>query len=85
MPLKLGTCGTLMQRSVDALSEAQAKDRAAIYKALGDAIENYIQLLLVQLLVVIPPTPGLGTSTAPGNPTGPGPAPIPLPGAVLFK
>ena len=81
MALKLGNCGRLMKASVDALSDEQKKDRDAIYKALGDAIESYVQALLLQLQVG--PTPGLGTTTTPGTPTGPGP--LPIPGAALFK
>ncbi len=84
MALKLGNCGRLMKAAVDALSDEQKKDRDAIYTALGDAIENYVQTLLLQLQVG--PVPGLGTYVVPPAgpvPTGPGLAPIP--GSVLFK
>lgn len=86
MPLKIpSACGRLMKSKVDALSIEQKRDRNAVFNAMGQGVEEYVQQLLLQLVVVIPPTPGLGTTTTPGNPTGPGPVPIPLPGAVIFK
>lgn len=83
MPTKLGTCGRLLKDAVDALSDEEKRDRDAIYAALGRGLEEYIDVLLAQLVIVIPPVPGLGTTTTPGNPTGPGPAPVPLPPGVF--
>lgn len=85
MPLKLNICGKLLRAKLDALTAEQASDPEQVAKAMGDAVESYIEALLLQMLVVIPPTPGLGITTTPGNPTGPAPAPIPLPGAIVFQ
>ncbi len=85
MPLKLGICGDLMRAKLDALSAEQARNPQQVTEALGSAVEDYIQALLLQMVVVIPPTPGLGTTTVPASPTGPGPAPVTLPGALVFK
>jgi hypothetical protein len=74
-----------MKSAVDSLSDEQKKDRDAVYKALGSAIERYIETLLNQLVIVIPPTPALGISVPglSGGPTLPGPAPVPLPPGVF--
>jgi hypothetical protein len=81
MPLKLGTLGSLIRRTFDDMSDDEARDPVRVANAIGDSVETYIEQLLLQL--TIGPTPGLGTTSAPGAPTGPGPAPIP--GAILFK
>lgn len=84
MALKLpGQCGQLAKAAVDALSDAEKRDREAVFRAFGKGIEDYIELLLAQLVIVIPPTPALGSYVAPPAtaliPTAPGPAPVPLP------
>lgn len=82
MSLRLNVCGELMKRAVDQLTLEDKKNRDAVYKALGDGIEEYIETWIKQLLLM--PTPGLGTVVLPpGSPTGPGP--VPIPGAILFK
>lgn len=81
MPLRLNTLGSLIRQTYDSMSAEECRDPEKFAHALGDSIETYIEALLKQLL--IGPTPGLGTVTAPGTPTGPGP--VPILGATLFK
>ncbi len=82
MALKLGNCGQIMKAAVDSLADEQKKDRDVVFKAMGDAIEKYIESVLLQVSVVVPPLPGLGTSTAPGSPTAPGVIAIIPPGSL---
>lgn len=84
MALKLNKAGKMIRGAVDALSNAQKRDRTALYNAIGKAVEQYCEDWAKQLKLTVPPTPGLGTSTAPGNPTAPGPAPVIL-GPNLFS
>jgi hypothetical protein len=68
----------MIKSRIDALSNEQKKDRDAVFGAMGVAVEDYIKELLAQLTIVVGPTPGLQTTTTPGNPTGPAAAPVPL-------
>ncbi len=61
--LSLNICGELMKNAVDQLTQEEKKNRDLIYKALGDGIEQYIELWIKQLLLM--PTPGLGTVPMP--------------------
>lgn len=70
----------MIKASVDALTDETKKDREAVFQAIGDGVETYIATLLAQLIITIPPTPGLGLTTTPGNPTGPGAIAILPPG-----
>lgn len=81
----LGTCGRLMKTAVDKLSDADSRDRGAIYSALGGAIEAYVEDVLAQLKIVVPPLPGLGSAPpgVSGGPTLPGPAPVTIPPGSL--
>lgn len=85
MSLSLGTCGRLMKQAVDKLSSDDCKDRIAVYGALGAGIEEYVESLLTQLTITVPPLAGLGI--APGGlspaPTLPGPAPVTIPPGSL--
>lgn len=76
MALKLGNLGAMRKAAIDALSDEQKRDRDAVFKADGDAMEAYIALLLAQLQMFIGPSPGLQTTTGPGAPTGPAPTPV---------
>lgn len=85
MPLKLNQCGNLLRAKLDALTPEQASNPQKVTEAMGAAIEAYVEQLLLQLTVTIPPTPGFGTTTSPGSPTAPGPAPLPFVGAAILK
>lgn len=72
-----GTCGSLMKLAVDKLTDESKKDRQAVFNALGEGIEKYIETVFATLILM--PVPGLGTIVLPpGSPTAPGPAPVPI-------
>ncbi len=76
MALKLGNLGAMRKAAIDALSDEEKRDREKVFKADGDAMEQYIANLLVQLQMAIGPSPGLQSTTALGAPTGPSPSPV---------
>lgn len=74
MALSPSVLGPLMQAKVDALSDEQKRDRAAVFHALAEAFCEHVTAAAVVTVTVVTTTPGVtpGPSAAPGTGTGTG-------------
>jgi hypothetical protein len=62
--------GDLMKTTMDAATAVTAGDRQAIFRALGNAIVNYIKANMVVTVTTSTPGASAGALTLPGSGTG---------------